>query len=57
MRKGSRRRVGILLGFFSVEMGFFREEVFKGLSRGVRGDALACRGQPCLFFFIFVFYI
>ena len=31
-------------------VGYCRKVVFEGLSRGVRGDALACRGHPYMFF-------
>ena len=30
-------------------VGYCRKVVFEGLSRGVRGDALACRGHPYMF--------
>ena len=30
-------------------VGYCRKVVFEGLSRGVRGDALACRGIPTCF--------
>ena len=33
-------------------VGYCRKVVFEGLSRGVRGDALACRGHPYMFFII-----
>ena len=38
-------------------VGYCRKVVFEGLSRGVRGDALACRGHPYMFFFIFYFFL
>ena len=31
-------------------VGYCRKVVFEGLSRGVRGDVLACRGHPYTFF-------
>jgi hypothetical protein len=31
------------------EGGLLGEKCFEGLSRGVRGDALACRGHPYMF--------
>ena len=31
-------------------VGYCRKVVFEGLSRGVRGDALACRGHPYMFY-------
>ena len=33
-------------------VGYCRKVVFEGLSRGVRGDALACRGHPYMFYVI-----
>ena len=36
-------------------VGYCRKVVFEGLSRGVRGDALACRGHPYMFYF-YVFF-
>ena len=30
-------------------VGYCRKVVFEGLSRGVTGDALACRGHPYMF--------
>ena len=35
-------------------VGYCRKVVFEGLSRGVRGDVLACRGHPYMFIIIFV---
>ena len=35
-------------------VGYCRKVVFEGLSRGVRGDALACRGHPYMFFILTV---
>ena len=31
-------------------VGYCRKVVFEGLSRGVRGNALACRGHPYMFY-------
>ena len=36
-------------------VGYCRKVVFEGLSRGVRGDALACRGHPYMFYIQFSF--
>ena len=37
------------LGLYSVKRGSLRGEVFEGLSRSFRGDALACSGHhTCL---------
>ena len=35
-------------------VGYCRKVVFEGLSRGVRGDALACRGHPYMFIIRFI---
>jgi hypothetical protein len=37
-------------GLVIVERGSFRGKCFEGLPRGVRGDALACRWHPYMFF-------
>jgi hypothetical protein len=33
------------------EWGLLGERCFEGLSRGLRGDALACRGHPYMFLY------
>ena len=37
-------------------VGYCRKVVFEGLSRGVRGDALACRGHPYMFSYSFHYF-
>ena len=41
---------GVAEGYAScLWVGYCRKVVFEGLSRGMRGDALACRGHPYMF--------
>ena len=48
---GVSRGRGVAEGYAPcLGVGYCRKVVFEGLSRGVRGDALACRGHPYMFF-------
>jgi hypothetical protein len=38
------------------EGGLLGEKCFGGLPRGVRGDVLACRGHPYMFFMFYSIY-
>ena len=47
---GVGRGRGVAEGYAPcLRVGYCRKVVFEGLSRGVRGDALACRGHPYMF--------
>ena len=42
---------GVAVGYAPcLGVGYCKKVVFEGLSRGVRGDGLACRGHPYMFY-------
>ena len=53
----SQKVFTLLGGLVIVEKGSLRGQLFEGLSRGVRGEGIACKGHPYMFLTLFINFL